>query len=127
MTRKLRAAVAALVLLAIASALRLLPFRRAIKLGSVKLGKRSKRSNASEWVHAVRSASRRAPWRTVCIHEALAVQWLLRRRGIPAILVYGASSAARLEAHVWVKVGNKTLVGAEEESRFQAIARFPVS
>lgn len=43
------------------------------------------------------------PWRTVCLRKGLALQWMLRRRGIDARLHYGIGKddVGALCAHLW--------------------------
>ena len=75
---------------------------------------------------AVRRASRRVPWRTVCFQEGLAAQWMLRRRGAPARLHYGIrSDADRLSAHVWVTLRGRPVIGEEREDPHRCVATFP--
>lgn len=81
---------------------------------------------------AVLAAARRVPWRTVCIHRGLAAQVMLRRRGAPSRLFYGARSdgspdegSQGLAAHVWVKLGDRIVVGGEGAEQFAVLAAFP--
>jgi hypothetical protein len=57
-------------------------------------------------VHLTRlysAAARHLFLRTNCLERALALYFLLRRRGLPAELRFGArKQAAQLEAHAWV-------------------------
>lgn len=113
--------------LALASAaLFLLPFRRAIRLGSVKLAS-DHRHRSDDIVWAIEAAARRLPWRIVCIHKGIAAQRMLRRSGIDAVLHYGArhhGGESRLQAHVWVSVGGEIVIGGEEAPRFAEIAAY---
>lgn len=76
---------------------------------------------------AVGAGARRAPWRALCFEQGLAAQWMLRRRGVPATLYYGAAQTPGkgLEAHVWVRVGDAPVVGCGVSQRFAELARFP--
>lgn len=77
---------------------------------------------------AVRRASRRVPWRTVCFQEGLAVLWLLRRRGAPARLHYGIrNDADRLSAHVWVTLDGLPVIGQEQVDPHSCVATFPAA
>jgi hypothetical protein len=54
-----------------------------------------------------RSVSRAAnilPWRSLCLSRSIAEFIMLRRRGIPAVVLAGVrfSDASSLEAHAWV-------------------------
>ncbi len=119
---------AALMLTAASAAVACLPFRRAVALGSVPLGKRQQAISADEIVWVVKAWARRMPWRTKCIEQGLAVQRLLRSAGIDARLHYGARHGAEgkaLEAHVWVTVDGKPVIGGEEAGDFAEIASYP--
>jgi hypothetical protein len=49
------------------------------------------------------AAARHLALRTNCLDRAMSLYFLLRRRGLPAELRFGArKDAARLEAHAWV-------------------------
>src|SRR4051794_16717478 len=126
--RRRRLLIDAMLALTLASAaLVLLPFRRAIRLGSVDLG-RNRSAKLEDCVWAVEAAARRLPWRTACIQRGIAAQRLLRRAGIDARLRYGARnepSAPGLEAHVWVTVGREAVVGGSEAAGFAEIAAYP--
>ena len=128
----------ALVWLAVAAfTLRAFPFKAVIGL-AVRPLRRSAPSEpaatdlAADIRWAVLAAARRAPWRTVCIHRGLAAQIMLRRRGAPSRLYYGArSGGARVDgsqglaAHVWVRLGDRVVVGGEGADRFAVLAAFP--
>ena len=123
--RLLRRAVVTLTLTSVALAL--LPFRRAILLGSRALPRRSDVSS-DDIVWAVEATARWVPWRTVCLQKGLAAQRMLRANGIDARLHYGvrhASADRDLEAHVWVTVGERPVIGGEEAVGFAAVASFP--
>ncbi len=121
----------AIAALAIAGlAVRLLPFKdltRTLGWG----GRGGRRPGTAESLHsetaqAVWRASRRVPWRTVCIHRGLAAQWMLRRRGLDSRFHYGLSQAGSiLSAHVWVSLDGSIVVGEEEAARFTCVAEFP--
>ena len=119
-------ALAALTLASLAIAL--LPFRRVAAGASSPLRRRAPAD--AHTVRRVRSAvnawARRVPWRTVCFQKGLALHWMLRRRGIDSVLLYGARRAGEgLAAHVWVDVGGRTVIGGEEAPNFACLARFP--
>ncbi|HEX8626492.1 MAG TPA: lasso peptide biosynthesis B2 protein [Allosphingosinicella sp.] len=119
-------ALAALTLASLAIAL--LPFRRVAATASAPA--RGPVRTDPESVRRARSAvtgwSRRVPWRTVCFQKGLAVHWMLRRRGIPSVLLYGVRREGDgLAAHVWVDVDGETVIGGEEAAGFACLARFP--
>jgi hypothetical protein len=64
----------------------------------------------------------------LCIEQGLAAQRMLRRGGRDALLHYGARqnpASGRLEAHVWVSVDERTVIGGEEAPGFAAVAAYP--
>jgi hypothetical protein len=110
------------------AAVALLPFRRAIQIGSVPLVSGQKRWRSEDCVWAVEAAARRLPWRTMCIQKGLAAQRLLRRSGTDARLHYGARhhpQDGKLEAHVWVSVEDKIVIGGDEADDFAEVGVFP--
>ena len=117
---------AAVILTTVSAAVALLPFRRAIRLGSSRL-RVSRAIPIADVLWAVEAVARRLPLRAVCIEKGLAVQWLLRSSGIDARLHYGAKhdASGALEAHVWVTVDGKAIIGGEQAIGFREIAAFP--
>lgn len=64
--------------------------------------------------HAVRRAARRLPG-SLCLPQAMALQWMLRRRGVPATLLmgvagHGARHGALGDLHAWVEMGGAPLL-----------------
>jgi hypothetical protein len=119
----------ALAALALASlAIALLPFRKVADAASAPVRKAVPAD--AQTVRRVRSAvrawARRVPWRTVCFQKGLALHWMLRRRGIGSVLLYGARRDGEgLAAHVWVDVDGETVIGGDEAPNFTCLARFP--
>jgi hypothetical protein len=119
----------ALVAIAVASAaIRLRAFKRAIRMGSLPLTDRPVQGGITEDVRwAVEAAARHVPWRAMCIQQGLALQWMLRRRGVDARLHYGIAKdeIGELQAHVWVAAGGAVVIGGAEAPRFKCVATFP--
>ena len=119
--------------LALASLIaRLAPFPVVAAVASRRAGgrppdpdRRQKLISRVRW--AVMASSRRTPWRAVCLQQGLAAQWMLKRRGIPAALYYGAAleKEAGLQAHVWVKDGETDVIGTEAAPGFAVLSRYP--
>jgi hypothetical protein len=119
----------ALAALAVASlAIRLLPFRR-IAAFAARAPRRPAHAsvNPARLRWAVRAWARRVPWKAVCFQNALAMQAMLRRRGIASVLHYGIGREDGLKAHVWLSVGGAIVIGGDEAPRFVEIAAFPAS
>ena len=130
LARRRRALLAeALLAVAVASAaIRFTPFKRAIRMGSLRLAGPPVPGDIAEDVRrAVEAAARKVPWRAMCIQKGLALQWMLRRRGIDARLHYGIArdEAGDLEAHVWVAADDRVVIGGAEAPRFKCVATFP--
>ena len=115
-------------------AVRFLPFRRAVRAGSRRLaGKRpeGRTWNDSRW--SVVAVAHNVPWRALCFQQGLALQWMLRRRGIDARLHYGIGYAddgaplpdRDLAAHVWIVVDDEIVLGAESAAGFKSVAVYP--
>jgi hypothetical protein len=118
----------ATILLSVTSALvALLPFRIAIRFGCVPLGVKAQYS-VDDVLWAVETAARRLPWRIVCIEKGLVTQRMLRSVGFDAILRYGARhhpDSRKLEAHVWVTVDSRAVMGGQEAPAFALVATYP--
>lgn len=110
-------------------AIRLAPFRKVGAYASrpPRVSRSAAPGEIARLRRAVLAWRRRAPWRIVCFQQALALQILLRRRGVASVLHYGIAQEDALKAHVWLSVGGEVVVGGEEASRFTEIAQFPAA
>jgi hypothetical protein len=106
-------------------AIRFLPFRWAVTSGSTVLGQPRTQSSVDQCVWAVTSASAHTPWRSVCFQQGLALQRMLRRRGVDARLHYGIGNAGELKAHVWVTVDDKIIIGGGPAPDYKCVAIYP--
>lgn len=121
---------AGLFLAAAAAAIALLPFARVARLASgrwLASGRAPDGNQLQELRWAIEAVARRAPFRSKCFERGLAAQWMLRRRGLETTLFYGAMRGAggELSAHVWVRSGERGVIGCEEAAGFATLARFP--
>jgi hypothetical protein len=73
------------------------------------------------WAIAV--AARRAPWRTQCLEQAIAAKAMLKRRGVESTLYLGVAQNP-IEAHAWVRVGDRNVTGGSDVGRFAVVASF---
>jgi hypothetical protein len=66
---------------------------------------------------AIDVMSRRTPWESACLAQAMAGKFMLRRRGIPSRLSLGMKkdTGGQLSAHAWLQVGDAVLLGASRE------------
>ncbi len=66
---------------------------------------------------AVDVMSRRTPWESACLAQAMAGKFMLQRRGIRSRLSLGMKKdpAGKLAAHAWLQAGDDILLGATRE------------
>ncbi|HEV2674715.1 MAG TPA: lasso peptide biosynthesis B2 protein [Aliidongia sp.] len=71
-------------------------------------------------------AARHTFFRAACLQQALAVQYMLRRRGVETVLNFGVSHdvGGALAAHAWVTDGDAIVIGGPV-GRFPRLAQFP--
>lgn len=66
---------------------------------------------------SVADSARKLPGDYVCLPRAMAVQWMLRRRGLASAIVFGVApqqSGDKPHAlHAWVEGGGKIIIGAD--------------
>ena len=123
----------AILWLAIAGfAIAVLPFRHVGLLAArpirrPKLPRQARLNKVRRIRWAIITTAARVPWRALCFQQGLAAQLMLRRRGIPSVLYYGAAQDDRsgLHAHVWVRDGDVDVIGGEIAHRFAILATFP--
>lgn len=86
---------------------------------------RETRRKGVQW--AIGKASSYLPGETTCFPRAIAAQAMLRWRGIPTTLYYGALTLANreLRAHVWLQDGAAGVVGHEAAEEYHILARYP--
>ena len=65
------------------------------------------------------------PWKSLCLSRSIAAFVMLRRRGIPAVMLAGAkfSEHSSLIAHAWVHTGHEISDSKSENSEFIAVVR----
>ena len=72
---------------------------------------------------AIRAMGARVPWRSDCLVQALAAQHWLARRGYGSTIHIGVkASEAPIDAHAWLKVGDRILIGGDVDG----YAEFPL-
>jgi hypothetical protein len=108
-----------------------LPFRRIAPL----LGRQMAQSPAEAAAPAalldriswsVNTASRHLPWECKCLALALAGKAMLRRRGLASTLYLGVGKEpeAGLQAHAWLRCGERILTGGRALADFTVISTF---
>lgn len=123
---------ATLLLAVAATAIAVLPFRLVGRLAARPVHQQAPppqtrliETRRVRW--AIAASARRVPWRAMCFQQGLAAQIMLRRRGIPSVLYYGAAPDDQrgLMAHVWVRDGEIDVIGGEIALRYAVLATFP--
>lgn len=130
--RRLRIVEAMLFLIAARVAIGVLPFGWLVRLFTIEPTRRPPRDDggrrAREDVRqAIASAARHLPGASLCFPRAVAAQAMLRRRGLPTTLYYGAAvrPGEGLVAHVWVQHEEEGIVGHEVALQYRVMARYP--
>ena len=73
----------------------------------------------------VGSVARHVPFPAVCLPQAMALQWMLRRRAVASRLVFGAKrKGAELDLHAWLTVGGECVIGAGEIETYAPLPPF---
>ena len=75
---------------------------------------------------AVTTAARWVPWNAVCLPQALAGQWMLRRRGLPSVMKVGLTKgdAGKHVAHAWLCSGDFLVTGDGDLARYAVLGEF---
>jgi hypothetical protein len=75
----------------------------------------------------INMVSNNAPWKSVCLDQALATMLMLNRRRIPHSLCLGVKrqeDSQKLDAHAWIECANKILVGGMRSVSYTRVAVF---
>jgi len=121
---------AAAMLSAAGLVLRVLPFSRvAPRLGThmaetPDAGAQTTAESARDVRWAVEIAARRLPWHPVCLPQAIAAKWMLRRRGVGSTLYLGVNPSAGLDAHAWLRSGSLIVTGGPVNGDFTVVSSF---
>jgi hypothetical protein len=75
---------------------------------------------------AVESASRFTPWKSNCFPQAIAAQYLLRRRRISTTLYLGCriEEQGEMKAHAWLRSGPRIVTGRPGHRAYRVVATF---
>jgi Transglutaminase-like superfamily len=78
--------------------------------------------------NAVTTAVRRLAPSAVCLPQALAGHWMLYRRGVPSVVCFGVRrhTVAALEAHAWLRAGDRAVLGEKGLAGFTWLVEFPL-
>ena len=76
----------------------------------------------------VETVAKALPFELLCYSQAVAAKWMLNRRGLASTLYFGVWSGAEpkhsIDAHAWIAVENRIIVGGAESKSCQVIAAF---
>jgi len=80
---------------------------------------------------AISAASRRVPWRSMCLEQALAGLVMLGRRRIPGTLYIGVrheghGTVRSVQAHAWLRSGSTYVTGDRDGDSFAVLSRIGV-
>lgn len=108
------------------------PFRRvAPSLGRMKVEspaeanpEQTKRAKEIGW--AVETMSRHTFWKSACLAQAIAAQWMLKRHGLRGTVYIGAAKneAREMVAHAWVRSGTLILTGRQGYEDFAVLTHY---
>jgi hypothetical protein len=77
---------------------------------------------------AVRAAANYTPWGSVCLPQAVAAKWMLKRRRIPGTVYLGVrkdkNKPEQLAAHAWIRCDQTILTGAQGHGYYTVVATF---
>lgn len=81
---------------------------------------------AQELALLIQGASRRLPWQSTCLMNALAAWQLLQQQGIHTQIQLGVKPDEEkgLGAHAWLLLGSEALLGGKEAPDFSPIGHF---
>jgi hypothetical protein len=84
----------------------------------------TKRAKEIGW--AVETMSRHTFWKSACLAQAIAAQWMLNRRGLPGTLYLGAAKddARGFIAHAWVRSGPLVLTGSRGHENYAVLTHY---
>ena len=75
---------------------------------------------------SIAAASRRAPWRCLCLEQGIAGKMMLRVRGVPNTLYLGVArgNGAGMTAHAWLRSGAVYLTGGAGHTQYTIVSKF---
>jgi hypothetical protein len=106
------------------------PYRRIMTLPGQRRGERAIAAPPQLIVQhvawAVRAASRRTPWNSNCLAQALAGQIMLGRRGVASTIHFGVmrEASGKLAAHAWLSAGDVFVTGNYGLEQYAEVAQF---
>lgn len=78
--------------------------------------------------NAILRASRRSPWRTKCLEQALAGKFMLKARGLKSTIFFGVAKSQcdskSLIAHAWLVCNGQVVTGGSSLDTFTVVGKF---
>lgn len=112
-------------------AVRLIPFSRIVRwiehnASSHQSAKTPEPALIYSLRRAVKTASRNALWKSVCMQQSLAMYTMLSRRGYGSTLRMGAkiNPQGKIEAHAWLESDGEVILGKDGMTGMTPLARF---
>ena len=88
-------------------------------------GKAAQAQRAAALGARVARVARAVPFRALCLQQTLALRRMLHRRGVASTIRLGVSPDRVGDAHAWLIVNGRIVIGGGEVERFRVIAEFP--
>jgi hypothetical protein len=74
---------------------------------------------------AVTTAARHVPFQAVCLPQAMAARMMLKRRGVPSVIHFGAAKGGdSLDTHAWLDAAGVEVTGFPVGGQFAEIGCF---
>jgi hypothetical protein len=88
--------------------------------------KTAQAGRAEEIGWAVTRSARYVPFKAVCLPQAMAARVMLKRRGVPSVMHFGAARGEDkpLDAHAWLDAAGVEVTGYPVADKFAEIACF---
>ena len=96
-------------------------WRRHLKTAGGGSGDAGSRRRGRAVGGVVRSVARRLPFETLCLPQAMAAHWMLRRRGVACRLWIGVrrrTPERPLDYHAWLTVDGESVIGGQPARAF---------
>ena len=93
----------------------------------VRLPRAPERRLPRKVARVVGRVARHMPFPAVCLPQAMALQWMLRRREVESRLVLGARRSANrpgMDFHAWLTVGGECVIGGGEVETYVTLPPF---
>lgn len=96
------------------------------RVNDAKHGHEGEAELAAEIGWAVTRAARHAPFKAVCLPQAMAARVMLKRRGVASVMHFGAAKGTEkpIDTHAWLDAAGVEVTGYPVARQFSEIACF---